>query len=39
MMLMDALAKTKAAPGLELVQVEKPVPRDDEVLIKILGKV
>ena len=35
MMLMDALAKTKAAPGLELIQVEKPVPRDDEVLIKI----
>ena len=34
-MLMDALAKTKAAPGLELIQVEKPVPRDDEVLIKI----
>ncbi len=34
-MLMDALAKTKAAPGLELVRVEKPVPRDDEVLIKI----
>ena len=35
MMLMDALAKTKAAPGLELIQVERPVPRDDEVLIKI----
>ncbi|NLD33896.1 MAG: L-threonine 3-dehydrogenase [Clostridiales bacterium] len=32
---MDALAKTKAAPGLELVQVPKPVPREDEVLIKI----
>lgn len=35
MMLMDALAKTKAAPGLELIRVEKPVPREDEVLIKI----
>ncbi len=34
-MMMDALAKTKAAPGLELVQVPKPVPREDEVLIKI----
>ena len=34
-MMMDALAKTKAAPGLELVRVPKPVPKEDEVLIKI----
>ena len=35
MMMMDALAKTKAAVGLELVRVEKPSPGHDEVLIKI----
>ena len=34
-MLMDALVKAKPAEGLELMRVEKPVPRDDEVLIKI----
>ncbi|MHC1785625.1 MAG: L-threonine 3-dehydrogenase [Christensenellales bacterium] len=32
---MDALVKTKAAPGLQLVQVEKPLPAQGEVLIKI----
>jgi len=34
-MLMDALVKAKPAQGLELMRVEKPVPREDEVLIKI----
>jgi len=34
-MMMDALVKSKPAEGLELMRVEKPVPRDDEVLIKI----
>ncbi len=32
---MDALVKAKPAQGLELMRVEKPVPREDEVLIKI----
>jgi threonine 3-dehydrogenase len=34
-MLMDALVKTQAGPGLSLQRVEKPVPEPDEVLIKI----
>ena len=34
-MKMDALVKTKAAPGLELVQVDRPVPGDSDVLIRI----
>jgi threonine 3-dehydrogenase len=34
-MLMDALVKSAAGPGLALEQVEKPVPGPDEVLIKI----
>mgnify|MGYP000932863198 FL=1 len=35
-MLMDALVKAKAAPGLELQRVEKPVPGPRDVLIKVL---
>ena len=34
-MLMDALVKTGAQPGLTLKRVEKPVPGPDDVLIKI----
>ncbi len=34
-MLMDALVKTAAGPGLTLTQVDRPVPQPDEVLIKI----
>lgn len=34
-MLMDALVKGTAGPGLALEQVEKPVPGPNEVLIKI----
>ena len=34
-MTMDALVKASARPGLELRKVPKPVPADDEVLIKI----
>ena len=34
-MLMDALVKQEAGPGLVLKQVERPVPKADEVLIKI----
>jgi len=34
-MLMDALVKTAAGPGLRLTQVDRPVPQPDEVLIKI----
>ncbi len=34
-MLMDALVKAKPAQGLDLMRVEMPVPKDDEVLIKI----
>lgn len=35
MQLMDAICKTGAGPGLELKQVEVPVPGPGEVLIKI----
>jgi len=34
-MLMDALVKVAAAPGLALKQVERPKPGPDEVLIKV----
>ncbi len=34
-MMMDALVKTEPAKGLKLMQVEKPVPKPGEVLIKI----
>ena len=33
--MMDALVKSKAAPGLSLMRVPKPVPGPDDVLIKI----
>ena len=33
--MMDALVKTTAAPGLTLTQVPKPVPGENDVLIKI----
>lgn len=33
--MMDALAKMEAGKGLKLVQVPKPVPNDNEVLIRI----
>lgn len=33
--MMDALVKTAAAPGLTLTQVPKPVPGENDVLIKI----
>ncbi|NLZ87916.1 MAG: L-threonine 3-dehydrogenase [Clostridiales bacterium] len=32
---MDALVKARPAPGLELRQMPKPVPKEDEVLIRI----
>jgi threonine 3-dehydrogenase len=34
-MMMDALVKARPAPGLELRQMPKPVPKEDEVLIRI----
>ena len=31
----EALAKTRAAPGLEMIEAERPVPGPDQVLIRV----